>query len=370
MTGEVAVYLCGSNEHASLCLPRVRGTATPERLLALRSLYARCVGAGDGWSACATSGGVLYAWGRNELPLPIGELPSGCSALACGPSKAYLLTDDGEVFVWRYATKATAPERVQLPVDVVQISCGGAHVMALSDNGVLFSWGRGTEGQLGRSPPPASKDPSPKRVEGLETTVVAVACGYAHSALVTAAGRLLGCGVCSCLALPSGGVHRGGGAAGVQPTPVEIPGPWEEGEDGLTSVACGRAHTLALSGSGRLYTFGEGGYGQLGHSGGSRPTRVMRAGGSLATVAVDRVWASPMCDVSFARAQAEGGEEEGGEEEGEMRCYMWGRLPGHDGQVWRLPEELAELHGKEVVDIVAGPACPPPFHTATLDPGP
>jgi len=43
-----------------------------------------------------------------------------------------------------------------------------------------------------------------------------------------------------------------------------------------------------------------------------------------------------------------------------VRCYMWGRLPGHDGQVWRLPEELAELHGKEVVDIVAGPACAPP----------
>ena len=151
----------------------------------------------------------------------------------------------------------------------------------------------------------------------------------------------------------------------MQLTPVDIPGPWEdEGEDGLTSVACGRAHTLALSGSGRLYTFGEGGYGQLGHSGGSRPTRVMRAGGSLATVAVDRVWASPMCDVSFARAQAEGGEEVG-----EVRCYMWGRLPGHDGQVWRLPEELAELHGKEVVDIVAGPACAP-LHTVTLDPGP
>ena len=152
----------------------------------------------------------------------------------------------------------------------------------------------------------------------------------------------------------------------MQPTPVEIPGPWEdEGEGGVTSVACGRAHTLALSGSGRLYTFGEGGHGQLGHSGGGRPTRAMRAGGSLATVAVDRVWASPMCDVSFARAQAEGGEEVG-----EVRCYMWGRLPGHDGQVWRLPEELAELHGKEVVDIVAGPACPPPFIQPpwTLDP--
>lgn len=202
MTKEgVAIYVCGSNEHASLCLPRLSGSATPERLLALRSLYVRCVGAGDGWSVCATSGGVLYAWGRNELPIPVGELPSGCSALACGPAKAYLLNDEGQVLVWRYATRARGVERVHLPVDVVQLSCGGAHVMALSDSGDLFSWGRGTEGQLGRPPPLASKDPSPKRVEGLATTVVAVACGYAHSTLVTAAGRLLGCGLRSCLAL-------------------------------------------------------------------------------------------------------------------------------------------------------------------------
>lgn len=36
-------------------------------------------------------------------------------------------------------------------------------------------------------------------------------------------------------------------------------------QEGVKVVACGRLHTLVLSKTGRLYTFGAGGEGQLGH---------------------------------------------------------------------------------------------------------
>ena len=71
----------------------------------------------------------------------------------------------------------------------------------------------------------------------------------------------------------------------------------------MRSVACGRAHTLVVGCDGRLYAFGEGAHGQLGHSGGGPFGRPLRCGGSLASLRVDEAWASPLADVSFARAR-------------------------------------------------------------------
>ena len=55
---------------------------------------------------------------------------------------------------------------------------------------------------------------------------------------------------------------------------------------------------------GRVYSFGESRDGQLGHSAGGPFARPMRAGGSLVALRVERIWASPLCDASFARAVA------------------------------------------------------------------
>ena len=261
-----SVLVSGANEHGALCLPHTDAVEVPTRLLALRSQFVRCVGAGDGWSVCGTSAGLLAAWGAGELPLPIGHISSGCTALACDGSRVHFLTDEGEVFSWIFSTEhlAPPPQRVALPTDIHQIACGAEHVLALSDGGSVFSWGHGSEGQLGRPLPAGSggTDPSPRRVDGLPPAGIAsIACGGAHSMLLTPSGELLGCGPTSVLA----------GAAPVLGAPrfVEIAGPWQGEEPaGLSAVACGRAHTLALSQGGKLYSFGEGTNGQLGHGGG------------------------------------------------------------------------------------------------------
>ena len=377
-----SVLVSGANEHGALCLPHTDAVEVPTRLLALRSQFVRCVGAGDGWSVCGTSAGLLAAWGAGELPLPIGHISSGCTTLACDGSRVHFLTDEGEVFSWIFSTEhlAPPPQRVALPTDIHQIACGAEHVLALSDGGSVFSWGHGSEGQLGRPLPAGSggTDPSPRRVDGLPPAgIVSIACGGAHSMLLTPSGELLGCGPTSVLA----------GAAPVLGAPrfVEIAGPWQGEEPaGLSAVACGRAHTLALSQGGKLYSFGEGANGQLGHGGGGgggggRAARPMRVGGALATNVVERVWASPLCDVSFASARIavatdrwsatdSGGDGDDGGDGGDggdgsdkptetLASFMWGTLPSAAaGAVVRTPEEILELRGQALMQMVAAPA--------------
>merc|ERR1711871_157627 len=90
-----------------------------------------------------------------------------------------------------------------------QVSCGSSHSIALTRSGAVFSWGYGGDGQLGIGS--RRKHTVPQRVAKLdpgalqqdsmhtqgegehetpEEQVVAVQCGWRHSAAVTNHGRL------------------------------------------------------------------------------------------------------------------------------------------------------------------------------------
>ncbi len=72
-------------------------------------------------------------------------------------------------------------------VKQVSVNSGGKHCLALSAEGEVYSWGEGDDGKLGHGGK-ASCD-RPRVVEGLRgRDVVAVSCGGAHSAAVTATG--------------------------------------------------------------------------------------------------------------------------------------------------------------------------------------
>jgi alpha-tubulin suppressor-like RCC1 family protein len=84
-----------------------------------------------------------------------------------------------------------------------------------------------------------------------------VAAGLFHSAAITTAGELItfGCG------------RFGQCISNCNETSDVVTGRWRP-EDGsrLVRVACGRRHTVALDDLGRVWTFGENKYGQLGRS--------------------------------------------------------------------------------------------------------
>lgn len=158
-------------------------------------------------------------------------------------------------------------------VCIVQIACGDAHTVALSREGLLYSWGGGGCGQLGHSE--TSKMPkdedgcpyqlTPRVVEHLRPHVVAtVACGKAHSIAVSERGRMFtwGAGACGQLGHPDTSSFPSD-EDGYPFQPV----PREVDhlkEFKVIATACGDVHTLALTDDGYVYSFGGGSYGQLG----------------------------------------------------------------------------------------------------------
>ena len=127
----------------------------------------------------------------------------------------------------------------------------------------VFSWGTGDDGQLGH-PGPFEKsgvnmtyaELEPRNVVALQDEgVVQLACGLAHSAAVTKDGRLFTWG--------QGKDHRlGHGIEGMVEEPRVVAA---LAGVNITKVACGDNHTLAISDEGVLYSWGFGG-GQWGTS--------------------------------------------------------------------------------------------------------
>lgn len=77
---------------------------------------------------------------------------------------------------------------------IVQVCCGQYHSLALTHDGVLYAWGRGFEGQLGIAKHTTIVS-TPRYVKSLHRyKIKAIACGDAHSLALSDRGELLGWG--------------------------------------------------------------------------------------------------------------------------------------------------------------------------------
>ncbi|KAF8103195.1 hypothetical protein N665_0188s0146 [Sinapis alba] len=150
------------------------------------------------------------------------------------------------------------PLESNIVLDVHQIACGVRHAAFVTRHGEVFTWGEESGGRLGHG---IGKDVfHPRLVESLTATssVDFVACGEFHSCAVTMSGELYTWG---------DGTHNvgllGHGSDISHWIPKRIAGPLE----GLNvaSVTCGPWHTALITSHGRLFTFGDGTFGVLGH---------------------------------------------------------------------------------------------------------
>ena len=120
----------------------------------------------------------------------------------------------------------------------------------------------------------------------------------------------------------------------------------------ITRVTCGSYHTAAVGGGGRLWTWGGGMYGKLGHgteAGCSRPKVV----GAVEGLRVKEV----ACGSRHTLAVVEGGEVYGwGDKENGVSGH--GETEGHQ----YTPRALQALRGVNVIDVSA---CG--FHSAVVD---
>ena len=188
--------------------------------------------AGDDYSAAVSEGGDLFMWGRGEC----GQLGTGDIATRLAPTLVAGLL---------------APVR--------QVAAGDSHTGIVTEAGDLLMCGRGQFGRLGLGDPGDRTTPTlVERALFDDDAVLMAACGVHHTAVLTEGGGVYTFG--------RGALGRlGHGDEVDQLAPSRVPAAGFNGER-VVMVAVGGAHTVALSEKGRVFTWGSGGCGQLGHN--------------------------------------------------------------------------------------------------------
>ena len=246
------------------------------------------VACGGHHTVAVSSEGEVYSWGwGNEgqlgngsqydqlTPTIVRGLDSQriCSA-ACGYYHTVVSTETGAVFCWGKGSAGQlgfgdpASSLVPRPIAALsqhrvhQVACGAAHTLAVANGGEVFAWGQGGDGQLGVGPPcadSAADAHEPRRVVGLDGVAIAlVACGSRHSLAAAADGRLFTWGLGD-----DGRLGHGDAEPRHSPAHVCAGGALERAR--VRGIAGGGHHSAAVTEAGQILTCGRGTYGQLGH---------------------------------------------------------------------------------------------------------
>ncbi|XP_029923261.1 probable E3 ubiquitin-protein ligase HERC6 [Myripristis murdjan] len=284
LTRDGDVLSSGGNSFEQLGRQRVKDAKKPDRVEGLGGVVSLACGENHCLAVC--SSGQVFSWGAGgdgQLGT-CPTLPSCCQRpravpiplltpviqVACGDSHSLALTKGGLVFSWglnshgqlglgKEVSLQPTPELVLslTGVAVTQISAGGSHTLILTLPGLVYCCGANKAGQLGLNRVDEKGRFNICVVPALRPLGVSfISCGEAHSAVLTKDGKVFTFGE---------GRH---GQLGHNSTDNELKPRWVQGLDGVISqVACGRRHTLALGSSGQLWAFGNGVKGQLGTGG-------------------------------------------------------------------------------------------------------
>ncbi|EFH44545.1 hypothetical protein ARALYDRAFT_493465, partial [Arabidopsis lyrata subsp. lyrata] len=187
--------------------------------------------------------------------ISVSSTPS-CSTGTSGPDDIESL---GDVYVWGEVCSDGISQdgTVNCRTVKIDIACGVRHIALVTRQGEVFTWGEEAGGRLGHG---IQVDVSrPKLVEFLAlTNIDFVACGEYHTCAVSTSGDLFTWG---------DGIHNvgllGHGSDLSHWIPKRVSGPVEGLQ--VLSVACGTWHSALATANGKLFTFGDGAFGVLGH---------------------------------------------------------------------------------------------------------
>ncbi|CAM8994610.1 unnamed protein product [Rhodiola kirilowii] len=203
--------------------------------------------------------------------ISVSSTPS-CSSQGSGPDEHGWIAD---VYVWgQILTEGTLPDGsvsvVPKRTDVLtpraleptavngnfQIACGVRHIACVS-RGEVFTWGEEKGGTLGHG---TYKDFSrPRLIDYLrDVNIDFIACGEYHTCAISTSGDLYTWGD------SASSVGLLGSRSDVSHwIPKRVSGPLVGVH--VLSIACGTWHSAMITSNGRLFTFGDGTFGVLGH---------------------------------------------------------------------------------------------------------
>jgi alpha-tubulin suppressor-like RCC1 family protein len=254
------------------------------------------IAAGADHAFARTGSGAILGWGRGDYgqldgasakARPIPGDPGGIIALACGPLHSMALQSGPPhltVWMWGAGTIGVTLDKIcaiggwivdcrkepqQLPglEDVIDIAAGSRHSVAVKDDGTVWTWGENDWGQLGIPAEfSAASYATPQQVWSVPGTtpytasplvgIRQVAAGARHNLALDSQGRVW-----------SWGENRygqlGQNFSNTLASPVRGPSDVDFLVD-VVAIAAGESHSLAVTRDGRVYAWGHDDHLQLG----------------------------------------------------------------------------------------------------------
>lgn len=290
LASDGTVWTWGLNASGQLGNDTLDTKTAPIQVPSLSGIKA--VTAGGNHSLAIASDDTVWAWGLNSSgqlgnhdatlasqPSPVqvltadGVTPlSGVTAIAAGGAFSLALKSDGTVWAWGSNSNGqlgnndllvtTSSYAVQVETSggtpltgVSAIAAGGSHALALDGSGTIYAWGYNKFGQLGDGTITSSSFAVPVVRTGITGTVTAISAGLDHSlAIIDGAAYAWGYNFYGQL---------GNGAAlssyDANKTLQSV-----VGLSNISSIVATGHHCIAVDTSGKIWTWGNDTYGQLG----------------------------------------------------------------------------------------------------------
>ncbi|GAM25816.1 hypothetical protein SAMD00019534_089910 [Acytostelium subglobosum LB1] len=284
-TNSGLIYTWGDGQTGRLGHGNEDSLAHPMPIDSLRQYKIKAVCCGGKGTVALTHDGVLLTWGNNDFgqlgrrtdsdhtahPGRVNPPASAAKLITidAGANRSAVIDSAGTLYTWGRGDhgrlghgdteNVLAPKRVDALYGhfITSVSLGGGHTLALTKSGQLFTWGRGESGQLGHGSF-QTQQMSPKQVQAMtDQTVTYITAGGYHSIVQCVDGSVYawGMGDYGCLGIG----NSDGGNINLPHKITQLPK-----DDAIVVLSGGFQHNVALSKTGRVYSWGCGNGGRLG----------------------------------------------------------------------------------------------------------
>ncbi len=265
------VWTWGQNTYGQLGDGTTTDHRLPARVWAISSVAEIAVSNSGFTTYARKTDGTVWAWGRNSngqlgnnsttdssVPVQVSGL-TGVTSIAAGGGAGYALKSNNTVWAWGMGAygqvgdngwvNRLTPVQVSGITTATQIAAGAYHAYARLSDGTVKAWGRDNTGQLGNDATLADMG-TPVTVSGL-TGISKVAAGSNHGIALLSTGSLKAWG-------SNSNGQIGDNSTTQRPTPVAV-----STITGVTVIGAGLLSSSAIT-TGDLYQWGYNGSGGVG----------------------------------------------------------------------------------------------------------